>query len=94
MQKREQTPLRLLRLQQVLQGLHASDMADVFHEHKHERCLGAQAGIVGGPALEEAAGALLGKEICCARERVGVLAAIAVHVRLHHVHWLCDGGCR
>ncbi len=83
----------MLLQQRGLQGLHAGDVADVLHEHKHQRCLGAQARIIRGPALEEAAGTLLGEEICCAGEGVGVLAAIAVHVRLHHVYRLCDGGC-
>lgn len=76
-----------------LQSLHASHLAHVLHEHKHERRLRAQARIVGGPALEEAAQAFPLGDVGRARYWAAVLAAAAIHVRLHDVHGRSDGGC-
>ena len=67
-------------------------MAHVLHEDKHEGGLWAQASIVGGPSLEEATGALALEDVGRAGNRVGILAAVAVHVRLHYVHWGSDRG--
>ena len=47
----------------LLEGLHAGDMAHVLHEDEHERGLRAQARVVGGPALEEAARALAREDV-------------------------------
>ena len=76
-----------------LQGLHACHLPHVLHEHKHERCLWPQARIVGGPALEKAAQSFPFGNVSRAGHWIAVLAAVAVHVRLHDIHGRCDGGC-
>ena len=65
----------------------------MLQEDKHERRLRAQARIVGGPALEEAAQSFPLGDVSCACKWAAVFAAAAIHVRLDNIHRRSDGGC-